>query len=49
MVIECAVVGGAAQIVSGDKRHLLALGTYQDIAIVSAAEFLALVAESDGS
>jgi uncharacterized protein len=35
--------GGATHIVSGDKRHLLALGRYQDIAIVSAAEFLALV------
>jgi uncharacterized protein len=49
MVIECAVVGGATHIVSGDKRHLLAQGHHQDIPIVSAADFLALVAESASS
>lgn len=42
MVLECAVVGGASYIVTGD-RDLLSLGSYQDIAIVSAADFLALV------
>lgn len=42
MVLECAVVGGASHIVTGD-RHLLSLSGYQDIAIVSAADFLALV------
>ncbi|KAB8317683.1 putative toxin-antitoxin system toxin component, PIN family [Tolypothrix campylonemoides VB511288] len=45
MVLECAVVGGANYIVSGD-RHLLSLGCYQDIAIVSAANFLALVSHA---
>jgi putative PIN family toxin of toxin-antitoxin system len=49
-VVECAVVGGATHIVTGDRRHLLPLGSYQDIAIVSAADFLALVtASSAGS
>jgi putative PIN family toxin of toxin-antitoxin system len=43
-IIECAVTGGATHIVSGDKRHLLSLGRYEDIAIVSAAGFLSLVA-----
>jgi len=43
-VLECAVVGSATHIVAGDRRHLLPLGSYQGIAIVSAAEFLALVA-----
>jgi predicted nucleic acid-binding protein len=42
-VVECAVVGGATHIVTGDRRHLLPLGSYQGIAIVSAADFLALV------
>jgi putative PIN family toxin of toxin-antitoxin system len=40
-VVECALLGHANYLVSGD-RHLLALGSYQDIQIVKAAEFLAL-------
>lgn len=43
-VLECAVVGIATHIVTGDRRHLLPLGTYQGISIVSAADFLTLVA-----
>lgn len=43
-VLECAVVGGASHIITGDRRHLLPLGSYQGIYIVSAADFLALVA-----
>lgn len=43
-VLECALVGGASHIVTGDRRHLLPLGRYQGIAIVSAADFMALVA-----
>ena len=41
-VLECAVVGAAQFLVSGD-RHLLELGNYQGIQIVKAAEFLALI------
>jgi uncharacterized protein len=37
--LECAVEGGAAYLVSGD-RLLLALGTFQDIQIVSPRVFL---------
>ena len=49
-VVECAVVGDATYIVTGDRRHLLPLGSYQGITIVSAADFLALVtASSTGS
>jgi len=48
MVLECAVVGNATHIVTGDKRHLLPLGTYQGIRIVSPAEFLQLVASAPG-
>jgi predicted nucleic acid-binding protein len=42
-VIECAVAANATHIVSGDRRHLLALGDYGAISIVSAAQLLALV------
>ena len=40
-IIECAVIGGATHIVTGDKKHLLPLQSYQDILIVKAADFLA--------
>lgn len=43
MILECAVVGSATHIVTGDKRHLLPLGSYQGISIISAADFLILV------
>ena len=39
-VIECVVVGEATYIVTGDRRHLLPLGSYQGILIVTAADFL---------
>ncbi len=39
-VIECAVVGGATHVVTGDKKHLLPLGSYQGILIVKAADIL---------
>ena len=37
--VECAVAGGADMIVSGD-RHLLELGSYEGIRIVSPAVFV---------
>ncbi|MCX6029320.1 MAG: putative toxin-antitoxin system toxin component, PIN family [Chloroflexi bacterium] len=37
--VECAVVAGAKLIVSGDG-HLLKLGQYREIQIVSASQFL---------
>ena len=43
-VVECAVAGKAAYIVSGD-RHLLDLKSYEGIVMVRANEFLGLVAE----
>ena len=39
-IIECALVGGATHIVTGDKRHLLPLQNYQGIHIVAATDFL---------
>ncbi|MHC5717984.1 MAG: putative toxin-antitoxin system toxin component, PIN family [Nostoc sp.] len=43
MVIECAAVGQATHIITGDK-HLLSLNKYQDIYILKSADFLNLLA-----
>ena len=40
MILECALAAEAGFIVSGDKKHLLALRQFQGIPIVSPAEFL---------
>ena len=47
MVLECAIVGGATHIVTGDRKHLLPLGSYQEVAIVSPADFLKLVSQTN--
>jgi uncharacterized protein len=39
MVVECAVIGKATHIVTGDK-HLLSLMSYESISIIKAADFL---------
>lgn len=39
-VIECAVVGSATHIVTGDRRHLLPLRSYHGILIVTATDIL---------
>lgn len=39
-VLECAVDGCADLIVTGDRKHLLPLGNYDDIPIVTPADFL---------
>ena len=44
-VVECAVLAGATHLVTGDRRHLLPMGNFHGIQIVTAAEFLALVAK----
>ena len=41
MVIECALVGDATHIVTGDQKHLLPLKNYQGILIIKPADFLA--------
>lgn len=38
-IIECALAGAATYIVTGDRRHLLPLGSYQGIRILSPADF----------
>jgi len=42
MVIECAVAGKANYLVTGDRKHLLPLGHYGEVQIVSPSDFLAL-------
>lgn len=39
-ILECAVAGNADLIVTGDRKHLLPLGAYRGIRIVSPADFL---------
>ncbi len=41
-VLECAEVGGATHVVTGDRRRLLPIGIFRGIAIVTAADFLAI-------
>ena len=43
-VLECAEVAGATHIVTGDHRHLLPMGSFNGIPIVTAADFLAIAA-----
>jgi putative PIN family toxin of toxin-antitoxin system len=45
--LECALVAGASLIVSGD-HHLLNLGEYEGIRVITAAEFVARFAEAEG-
>lgn len=42
LILATAVAGNAEYLVTGD-RQLLALGTYEGVRIVSAAEFLAVL------
>lgn len=42
-VLECAVSSGVNFLVSGDKKHLLSLKKYEDIEILSPAEFLSRI------
>lgn len=44
-ILECALVGGASHVVSGD-HHLLDLKKHQGIRMVRAAEFLDLIAST---
>jgi predicted nucleic acid-binding protein len=41
-VFACAVEAGADYIVSGDERHVLPVGTFQGIPVVSPREFLSI-------
>lgn len=39
-ILECAVTGNAGYVITGDRRHLLKLGTYEGIKIITPGEFL---------
>ena len=39
-IIECAIVGGATHIVTGDRKHLLPIQSYQGILIVRSRDLL---------
>jgi putative PIN family toxin of toxin-antitoxin system len=41
-IIECAIIGRATHIITGDKKHLLPMEKYQQILIVNATNFLQL-------
>jgi len=41
--IECAIEGSADFLVTGDKKHLLPIGEYRGIQIITPATFLALL------
>ena len=43
-ILECAAASGSDYLVSGDK-HLLKLGQYQGIKIVSPADFIQMVGQ----
>lgn len=43
-ILECSAVGGASHIVTGDHQHLLPLGSFEGVPIVTPAEFLSIVA-----
>ena len=44
MILECALAAEADYIVTGDKKHLLPLGEFRGAQIVTAPEFLRIVA-----
>ena len=48
-VLEAAVVAGATHVVTGDRRHLLPIGQFQGILIVTPAQFLAAIATWNGN
>ena len=40
-ILECALAADAELIVTGDKKHLLPLGSFRGVSIVGLADFLA--------
>lgn len=41
-ILECALAAGAELVVTGDKKHLLPLGSFQGVSIVGLRNFLAI-------
>lgn len=44
-ILECALEGKADYIISGDKKHLLPLGKFEGIKIVTSSQFLQVLRE----
>ncbi|NHZ72652.1 MAG: putative toxin-antitoxin system toxin component, PIN family [Aquificales bacterium] len=42
-ILECAIVSRANYIVTGDRRHLLPIGEFEGVQIISPADFLTLI------
>jgi uncharacterized protein len=47
ILFACALVGQADYIVSGDKKHVLKLGNYQSIPIITARRFVELIDQDE--
>lgn len=47
-ILECALHAEAHYLVSGDRRHILPLRKFQDVSIVSPAEFLEFLLRNRG-
>jgi len=45
-ILECAIEGGIDYIVTGDKKHLLPLGKFKNIPIITPGEFLKIYSKS---
>lgn len=49
LILACAVEAGVEFLVSGDRRHLLPIGTYRGIRILTPQALLAELRDSDRS
>ena len=46
-ILECALEGEVEMIITGDKKHILPLGKFKDIFILSANQFLDIFYQKD--
>ncbi len=46
-ILECALAADAEFVVTGDKKHLLPLGSFRGVSIVGLADFLASFSTAD--
>jgi uncharacterized protein len=42
-VLECAVIGSATHVVTGDRRHLLSLRQFRGVDVIAPADLIAIV------
>jgi putative PIN family toxin of toxin-antitoxin system len=47
VVLDCALAAAATHVVTGDRRHLLPMGSFRGIAIVTPADFLTAVESTE--